>query len=337
LKKRLDELVLATVDVGSLPIEDDFDGNRKNTDRAILDKLSVGLDYPCYPQLPGSPSNPMNMGLQFLIPLSKVEPRIQIRGQETELLSDEIKLPSEPIGVERAEYFLTYLRQHGLASKVKGTKACITGPFTVASYLNRRNLMTCGTSKPAVVKTLAQVLSRSCRRLSELGFDLINIDEPFFSIMLGRKVLFNYDERFVIDMLDTIISEASGLTAIHACGTVTPLVKDVLLKSKVDIVDHEFAGSPTNLRAYTKDDFERSGKFLAYGCVSSVKPQVESVEEISASIRRALNAFGRRIIVKPDCGFAGMLGASGAYEVALRKLQNMVKAARVVAEQVQST
>jgi methionine synthase II (cobalamin-independent) len=32
-----------------------------------------------------------------------------------------------------------------------------------------------------------------------------------------------------------------------------------------------------------------------------------------------------------------MLGAPGAYEVALRKLENMVKAARVVAEQVQST
>jgi methionine synthase II (cobalamin-independent) len=332
LKKRLDEMLLTTVDVGSLPIEDDFDGDRRNTDRAILDKLSAGLDYPCYPQLPGSRSNLMNMGLQFLIPLSKVEPKIQIRGQEAELISDEIKLPSEPIGVERAEYFLTYLRQQGLTSKVKGTKACITGPFTVESYLNRKNLMTCGASKVVVVKALAQVLGQSCRRLSQLGFDLINIDEPFFSIMLGRKVLFNYDERFVIDTLDTIISETSSLTAIHVCGTVTPLVKEVLLKSKVNIVDHEFAGSPANLRAYTKEDFERSGKFLAYGCVSSVKPQVESVEEISSSIRTALDAFGRRIIVKPDCGFGGMLGIPGAYEVALKKLENMVNAARVVAE-----
>jgi methionine synthase II (cobalamin-independent) len=332
LKRRLDELLFTTVDVGSLPIEDDFEGDKRNTNRAILDKLAAGLDYPCYPQLLGSSSKPMNMGLQFLIPLSKVEPNIQIRGQEAELISDEINLPSEPIGVERAEYFLTYLRQQGLTSKVKGTKACITGPFTVASYLDRKNLMTCGASKRIVVKALAQVLGRSCGRLSELGFDLINIDEPFFSIMLGRKVLFNYDESFVIETLDSIISEASSLTAIHVCGTVTPLVKEVLLKSKVDIVDHEFAGSPANLRAYAKEDFERSGKFLAYGCVSSVKPQVESVEEISVSIRTALDTFGRRIIVKPDCGFGGMLGIPGAYEVALKKLKNMVDAARVVAE-----
>jgi len=332
LKNQLDKLLLATVDVGSLPLEDDFDGDRKNTDRATLDKLSAGLDYPCYPQLPGSPPSPMNMGLQFLIPLSKVEPKIKIRGQEAELLSDEIKIPSEPMGVERAEYFLNYLSGHGLTSQVKGTKACITGPFTVASYLDRRNLMTCGASKPAVVEALAQVLSRSCRRLSELGFDLINVDEPFFAVMLGRKVLFNYDAEFVVDMLDTILAEASCLTAIHACGTVTPLVKEVLLNSKGDIIDHEFAGSPANVHAYTKDDFERAGKYLAYGCVSSVKPQVESVEEISASIRNALNAFGRRIVVKPDCGFGGMLGIPGAYEVALRKLENMVKAARGVAE-----
>jgi len=332
LKKRLKELLLTTVDVGSLPAEDDFNGDRRNTDRAILDKVSAGLDYPCYPQLPGSPSNPMNMGLQFLIPLSEAEPKIKIRGQEAELLSDEINTPSELIGIERAEYFLNYLRQHGLASKIKGTKACITGPFTLGSYLNRKNLMTCGASKPSIIEALARVLSQSCRRLSELGFDLINIDEPFFSIMLGRKVLFNYNEKFVIDTLDTILAEASGLSAIHVCGTVTPLVKEVLLKTQVDIIDHEFAGSPANIRAYTKDDFERAGKFLAYGCVSSVKPQVESVEEISASIWTALNAFGRRIIVKPDCGFGGMLGIPGAYELALKKLQNMVKAARVVAE-----
>jgi methionine synthase II (cobalamin-independent) len=332
LKKRLDELLLTTTDTGSLPILDDFDGDRTNFEGAILDKLSVGLDYPCYPQLQGSPSNPTNMGLQFLIPLSKLEPKIQIRGEEASLSSDEIEPPSEPIGVERAEHYVTFLREHDLLSRVKGLKACVTGPFTLASYLNRRNLMTCGTSKPGVVKVLAEALSRSCKRLNELGFDLVNLDEPFLSVMLGRKVLFKYDEKFVIEMLDTVIGEISGFSAIHVCGTITPLAKKVLLESKANIVDHEFAGSPKNLHAYTKDELERSGKLLAYGCVSSVKLQVETVEEISASIRTAVNTFGPRVIVKPDCGFGGMFGISGAYEVALKKLENMVKAARTVAE-----
>lgn len=331
MKKRLDELFLATTDVGSLPVVDDFGGDRKNIDRTILDKVSLGLDYPCYPQLLGSSFSPMNMGLQFLIPLSKAEPKIQIRDGEAELVSDEINPPADPVGVERAEYFLTFLRQHGLISRVKGTKACVTGPFTLASYLNRKSLMTCGASKPAVVRALAQVLSRSCKRLSDLGFDIVNVDEPFLSVMLGRKVLFKYDEGFVAEMLDTMIGGISGLSAIHVCGSVTPLVKKVLLESSVDIIDHEFAGSPSNLRAYARDDLERSGKFLAYGCVSSAKPQVESVEEISHSLRNALEIFGPRVIVKPDCGFAGLLGIPDAYELVLRKLENMVKAARTVA------
>jgi methionine synthase II (cobalamin-independent) len=67
-----------------------------------------------------------------------------------------------------------------------------------------------------------------------------------------------------------------------------------------------------------------------------VKPQVETVEEISASLRKALETFGPRIIVKPDCGFGGMLGIMDAYETTLKKLQNMVKAARAVAAEVYS-
>ena len=336
MKKLLEEMLLATVDVGSLPIVDDFDGTRANVDRATVDKLSVGLDYPCYPQLPGSRSDPMNMGLQFLIPLSRVEPRIRIKGEEAELVSDEIRPPADPIGVERAEYFATFLRERGLASKVKGVKACVTGPFTVTSYLNRKNVMTCGASKPGIVKAVAQALSRSCRRLSDLGFDLINIDEPFLSIMLGRRVLFNYDEKFVVEMLDTLIREVSTISAVHVCGKVTPLVKSVLLQTDVDVIDHEFAGAPDNLQAYTRDDFERTGKFLAYGSLSSVKPQVETVEEISSSLRKALETFGPRVIVKPDCGFGGMLGIPDAYEIALKKLGNMVNAARAVAAEVTS-
>jgi len=331
VKKQLDELLLATTDVGSLPIQDDFDEARRNVDQAIIDKVSLGLDYPCYPQLAGSSSKPMNMALQFLIPLSKVEPNIQIRGEDVRLLSDEIKETSAVVGVERAEYYQKFLQEQGLMHKVRGTKACITGPFTLASYLDRKSLLSCGASKPKVVAALAQMLSRSCKRLSDLGFDLVNIDEPFLSVMLGRGVLFRYDEKFVIETLNMLVSEISCLSAIHVCGTITPLVKTVLLGSEADIVDHEFAGSPGNLQAYSRDDLEGADKFLAYGCVSSVSLRVETVEEISGSLRNALSILGARIMAKPDCGFGGMQGVAGAYGIVLKKLRNMVDAAHTVA------
>jgi methionine synthase II (cobalamin-independent) len=330
---KLDELLFTTADVGSLPLLDDFEDSRRNVDRAIVDKATVGLDYPCYPQLAGTPSKPMNMGLQFLVPLSKTNLGIQINGQEVRLLSDEITEPTSPVGVERAEYYLTFLREHRLVDRLRGVKACVTGPFTLASYLDSRNLMTCGASKPNVVSALARILSRSCRQLSELGFDLVNIDEPFLSMMLGREheVLFKYDENFVIETLNTLIRQISCASAIHVCGIVTPMVKHVLLASEAAIIDHEFAGSPRNLRAYTADDLEHSGKLLAYGCVSSTSLRVESVEEIFATLRTGLKLFGPRIMVKPDCGFAGMQATSDAYEIVLQKLRNMAEASRKIA------
>jgi len=325
-------LLLATEDVGSLPVLDDFDESRANFNRTVVDKVSIGLDYPCCPQLTGTSSKPMNMGLQFLLPLSKLNLGIEVKGEDVHILSDEVKETSVPIGTERAEYYLRFLREQGLISKVKGAKACVTGPFTLASYIDRKNLMTCGASKPNIVTALAKILSRSCRRLGDLGFDLVNIDEPFLSVMLGRTVLFKYDQKFVVETLNMLIKEASCLSAIHVCGRITPLVKAVLLESEVDIVDHEFAGSPSNLSAYSREELEKAGKFLAYGCVSSVSPRVETVEEIVGSLNSAMKTFGPRVIVKPDCGFAGMLGIPDAYGIAFGKLKNMVEAARLVAK-----
>ena len=333
MRKQLDDLLLATTDVGSMPLQDDFDESRTNFDRAIVDKVMVGLNFPCYPQLSGTTSKPMNMGLQYLIPLSKTNPNIQIKDQEVQLVSDEIKEPSNSIGVERAEHYAAYLREHNLIDRIRGIKACVTGPFTLASYLNSGNLLTCGASKPEVVRALAKVLRRSCRRLGDLGFDWINIDEPFLSLMLGREheLMYEYDEHFVVEMLNMLIGEMPCLSAIHVCGTVTPMVKTVLLESRADIVDHEFAASPKNLQAYTKDDLERTGKFLAYGCISSIKLSIETVEEISTSVRKALDRFGPRVIMKPDCGFGGMQNVPEVYTTVLGKLRNMILASRKLA------
>jgi 5-methyltetrahydropteroyltriglutamate--homocysteine methyltransferase len=313
-----------------MPLTDDFDEEKRNVDRVILDKISLGLDYPCYPQLPGSPAQPMNMTLQFLKPLSKTNSNIQITGQEARLICDDIEEPPYPIGVERAEYFLSFLHDHG-HGRIKGTKACVTGPFTLASYLDLRNLMKCGASKPDVVRTLARILSRSCKRLSDLGFDLVCIDEPFLSVMLGRKgeVLFRYDEQFIVENLNTLIKQLSCLSAIHVCGQITPLVKSILLASATDIVDHEFTKARGNSNAYSKEDLESSNKFLAYGCVSSINPTVEPVQEISATLDNAFRRYGDRLLVKPDCGFAGLIGIPGAYDAVQRKLSNMVAAAKI--------
>jgi len=329
VKNDLSVLNLATEDVGSLPADDDFETDRKNFNRAISDKVSVGLDYPSYPQLVGTATNPMNMGLQFLRPLSLNNPSLQIRGEEISLAGDNIPEPTHPIGTERAESFLSFLQQTGLRNQLKGTRACVTGPFTLASYIGTKNLMTCGASKPQIVETLGRILAKSCKRLSELGFNIISIDEPFLSVILGAsRLLYSYNQEFVVRVLNAVVKEISNFSSIHVCGRITPLVKSTLLATNVNIIDHEFSQSPKNHEVYTKQDLEQSEKFLAYGCISSVDLKVETVEDITRALKNAQRLFGQRTIAKPDCGFGGLKGIPDAYEITLNKLRNMVQAAR---------
>ena len=108
------------------------------------------------------------------------------------------------------------------------------------------------------------------------------------------------------------------------------VTKDILLASKADILDHEFNQNPGNEKFYSKEELESTNKFLAYGCVSTTKLAVESVQEISATLENALRRYGDRILAKPDCAFGGMLGVPHAYDIALSKLRNMVAAAKQV-------
>ena len=329
MKIDLGDLNLATEDVGSLPADDDFETDRKNVNRAISDKVSVGLDYPSYPQLVGTTTSPMNMGLQFLRPLSLNNPALQIKGEEISLVGDNISEPDQAIGIERAEHFISFLKHNGLRDQLKGIRACVTGPFTLASYIGTKNLMMCGASKPQTVDSLGRILGKSCRRLSELGFNIISIDEPFLSVILGAsRLLYSYDQEFVVGVLNSLIREISNFSSIHVCGRITPLVKSILLATNVNIIDHEFSQLPKNLEVYTKQDLEQAEKFLAYGCISSVDLRIETVEEITRALKNAQKLFGHRTIAKPDCGFGGLKGIPEAYQITLNKLRNMVQAAR---------
>jgi len=329
VKIDLGDLNLATEDVGSLPADDDFETDRKNVNRAISDKVSVGLDYPSYPQLVGTTTSPMNMGLQFLRPLSLNNPALQIKGEEISLVGDNISEPDQAIGIERAEHFISFLKHNGLRDQLKGIRACVTGPFTLASYIGTKNLMMCGASKPQTVDSLGRILGKSCRRLSELGFNIISIDEPFLSVILGAsRLLYSYDQEFVVGVLNSLIREISNFSSIHVCGRITPLVKSILLATNVNIIDHEFSQLPKNLEVYTKQDLEQAEKFLAYGCISSVDLRIETVEEITRALKNAQKLFGHRTIAKPDCGFGGLKGIPEAYQITLNKLRNMVQAAR---------
>ncbi len=336
MKKDRGRLQRATSDVGSLPLVDDFAGSQRNFRRAVRDKLLVGLDFPCYPQLQGTRESPMNMYLQFLAPLAKEERGLSLDSGELHL-EGEIDLPCRPLGVERARYFADFLSKKETTGILVGPKACVTGPFTLASSIDRGDLFESGISKREVIVKLSELVSTSCVELERLGFQLINVDEPIFSVILGEddkilKKFFGYGGDFIIDTLNKVFGTVGVYTGTHVCGIITPLVKRILLESEVDIIDHEFCNSPRNLRAYTKSELEVKDKMLAYGCVSTTDPDVEDVETIKLRIRQGLERFGDNMLIKPDCGFGGLLGIPAAYDITLNKLRNMVQAKKDLAD-----
>ena len=327
--KKLDALKLATSEVGSLPLHDDFEGARTNFKNATIDKLASGLDYPCYPQLPGTRANPMSMTLQFLLPLVRGNHGLDIRHGAVRQ-TGEITRPQEPIGVQRALFFKELVACSDYPQAVKGLRACVTGPFTLASAIDRQNLLSSGAAKPAVISALTEIIADSCDVLVRAGFALISVDEPFFNNMLGRRVLFDYGESYIIEQLNRIFHRIPCFSSIHVCGTVTPLTKKVLLTCDVDVVDHEFQSNPRNFEVYTLDELRDNGKVLAFGCVSSTDPVIESVDQIAKTIERGMTAYGDNLLIKPDCGLGGLLGITSAYEIALGKLMNLVKASNLI-------
>jgi len=169
---------------------------------------------------------------------------------------------------------------------------------------------------------------------NELGFKFIVVDEPILSVIVGsNKILFGYTVEDIINVFDTVLS-GIGFAGVHVCGLIPPILKDVLLNTRyVKILDHEFKDIPRNIEVYSFNELERYDKFISFGCVSSKNPSIEFENDISKLITSGIERFGNRLImVKPDCGFRGLLGyfknPEDAYRVSIEKLKRIVNVAK---------
>jgi methionine synthase II (cobalamin-independent) len=173
---------------------------------------------------------------------------------------------------------------------------------------------------------------------NDMGINIISMDEPLMGVLIGRKTLF-HSEDFMVRILNKSISEIKTLSSIHVCGRISPKLRDILLQTEVNIVDHEFRTSEENFEIYNKKLLMDNEKLLALGTVKSKFAKVEGCEiedyvETSTSlenyIRKGMGHFGgENIIIKPDCGFLPLKDSFGekiAYDITTRKLKNMVQA-----------
>ena len=333
----MDKEGLFTTVVGSWPLT-----NKPENMVKVFSDLVGLVDYPCYPQL-------LSMTHQFLSPLAKSVDQLEEENEKFYLSSD-FKIPKNPIALEYGKFINEYFNERqSLLERIKGTKACLTGPLTLASEIILKGEVAQGIkpivfSEPRaimvdwIVEKLAEVMKQVGKAYNDMGIDIISMDEPLLGVLVGRKPLF-HSEEFIVEILNKSISEITNLSSIHVCGSISPKLRDILLQTDVKILDHEFTTNEKNFEIFQKEHFEDTEKFLALGTVktlfgpengNSINGYVEKIDFLEAYIKKAIDQYGKEnLIIKPDCGFLPLkdtFGEKMGYEISISKIRNMVKA-----------
>ena len=309
-----------TSTIGSFTLED-TEANRK---RCINDLLAVGLDYPSYPQL-------SEMGPQFLNDLTKHGSGVQQEKNRYRISGKIIEYNGPPLGLEPFFWATKYLDEKGLTNNVR-LKAPITGPFTLASFIETKPGMfpyNTAVSDFNLVNQIAGILSESCEAASE-NASMISIDEPILSVLVGARTAFGYRDEDIIGVYNSL-KKACGerIVGSHICGRISPKLADILLRTELDFISHEFFDTPQNITLYSPEKLRENEKVLSVGCLSTKNPRIESPKEI-LNFMKQLNGHKEALIFTPDCGFRKLLrnnmDTEEAYRISLSKLRNMVAA-----------
>jgi methionine synthase II (cobalamin-independent) len=269
------------------------------------DLLRLGIDFPNYPQL-------QEMGHQFL---------------------KDIRQGVSPPGVEPVQWTAAYLK-HKRPHDRCHLKACLTGPFSLAFYTKTKptgatSLLNTALVDHEQVMQYANILSETCRAYARLS-KIIFIDEPLLSLLVGQRILLGYSKHDIIHVYNTL-RNACGNTIVgtHVCGRISPLLANVLVNTDLNILSHEYYGTPDNFAAYDPDILTTHEKIMALGCVSATDARVESIDEIQKFMKKAVTTYGLPLIFTPDDGFGGLLvnrSQEHGYQVALHKLHHLTQA-----------
>ena len=331
---------LFTTTVGSFPLEN----TEENMIRAFDDMINMGIDYPCYPQL-------SSMISQFLTPLSELIDELEKRKGKF-YLSGDFSIPDKAVALKYGEFMVNFLNERSyLMDYIKGTKACLTGPFTLTSEIILEGEIAKGITPKVfnepraimvdwIIDKFAEIMKQIGSKYNEMGINIISMDEPILGLLVGRKIWF-HSEDFIIETLNKAISEIKKYSSIHVCGMISPNLRDLLLKTNVKIMDHEFRTNEGNFNIFEKNHFKGTNKLLAVGTVQTkvakeenkeLSYYVESIDFLTKYIEKIINIFGHEnLVIKPDCGFGPLketFGEKLGYEIALRKLNNMVLAVK---------
>jgi 5-methyltetrahydropteroyltriglutamate--homocysteine methyltransferase len=223
----------------------------------------------------------------------------------------------EPVEVRDLEF----LR----ANTDRKVKITLPGPFTMSQQAVDEHY---GDSK-ALAMDLADAVNEEIRDLFAAGADVVQIDEPWVQSRAEQA------REYAIEVIDRALRGIEGATALHSCFGYAHMVHDrppgypilaELNDCAADELVIEAAQPDLDLRVLER----LPDKVIALGVVSLGDPRVEPVDVIADRIRAALrHVDAERLQIAPDCGMKYL-----PRDVALGKLDAMVRAARVVRDEL---
>ncbi len=188
--------------------------------------------------------------------------------------------------------------------------------------------------RPRLNRDIAETINAEVRALADAGCRYIQVDEPLFARNVPDALDFGMEG---VERCFHGVPE--GVTRIvHMCCGYPEYLDDTDYK-KADSQSYQQLASAIDAAAFDQVSIEDAHccndlnlldklteKTVIFGAVAIASSRVESVEEIVARLRLALERIDRdRLVVAPDCGL-GLLTP----DLAAAKLANMCAAAREV-------
>lgn len=322
---------IKTSTIGSFPLADSL-ANRRRCLEALI---KIEIDYPAYPQL-------IDMGKQFLDDLVDQDNGVTFIDGKYKLKGKEIETDLPSIGLEPFMWTIRHLKNTNRKSCIT-LRAPITGPFTLASYIETGPGVfpfNTAASNPLLIQQLTNELSKSCRVASKMA-SMISIDEPILGVIVGSKKAFGCAEDDIIETYNHLKKSCGNrIVGTHICGRISSRLANLLVLTDLDFLSHEFYDEPKNAKVYSPKKLEDNGKVLSVGCISTKDPTVESPKQILKFMNQ-YKMYGFPLMFTPDCGFSNLptrkAEPEGAYWTSVKKLKNMVKAARRYKQQNNQT
>ena len=201
----------------------------------------------------------------------------------------------------------------GIATKP--VKVPITGPYTLARW----SFNEVYDDETALAYDLAELVNQEVRRLVDAGARYVQIDEPALSTRPDDHAVVGECVERIVDGIDEEVR-----IALHVCygdySRIYPAINDF----PIDEFDVELCnGDYGQIEVFRDPAFEPD---LGLGVVDVHDAAVETVAEIKRNIRQGLTVVPpEKLTVSPDCGLKLL-----PREVAARKLEHLVEAARAV-------